>query len=119
VVDPFHDDQGLIINVKGRGLVVLSGCAHAGIINTVEHARKITGTEKVHAVMGGFHLTGPLFEPILLPTIDEMKRIHPDYIIPMHCTGWKAITQFAKEMPGSFILNTVGTTYMFGDFPSG
>jgi len=114
VVDPFHDDQGLIVNVKGKGLVVLSGCAHAGIINTVEHARKITGVTKVHAVLGGFHLTGPLFDPIIQPTINEMKRINPNYIIPMHCTGWKAITQFAKEMPGSFILNTVGTTYVFG-----
>ena len=114
VVDPFHDDQGLIVNVKGKGLVVVSGCAHAGIINTVEYARKITGREKVHAVLGGFHLTGPLFDPIIQPTIDRMKRINPDYIIPMHCTGWKAINQFAKEMPKSFILNTVGTTYVFG-----
>lgn len=114
VLDPFHDDQGVIVNVKGKGLVVISGCAHAGIINTVEYAKKVTGTKKVHAVLGGFHLTGPLFDPIIQPTINEMKRINPDYIVPMHCTGWKAITQFAKEMPQSFILNTVGTTYMFG-----
>ena len=114
VVDPFHDDQGVIVNVKNKGLVVLGGCSHAGIINTVECAKKITGIEKIHAVLGGFHLTGPLFDPIIPPTIDEMKRISPDYIIPMHCTGWKAINQFAKEMPASFILNTVGTTYAFG-----
>jgi 7,8-dihydropterin-6-yl-methyl-4-(beta-D-ribofuranosyl)aminobenzene 5'-phosphate synthase len=44
-----------------------------------------------------------------------MKRIDPDYIIPMHCTGWKAINQFAQEMPEQFILNTVGTTYVFGE----
>jgi len=113
VVDPFIDDQGVAVKVKGRGLVVISGCAHAGIINTVKHARKVTGTDKVHAVLGGFHLTGPLFEPIIGPTIEETKRIGPDYIVPMHCTGWKAITQFATEMPEQFLLNVVGTTYVF------
>ena len=58
--DPIRDDQALVINVKDKGLVVISGCAHAGIINTVEYARKITGIDHVHAVLGGFHLTGPL-----------------------------------------------------------
>jgi 7,8-dihydropterin-6-yl-methyl-4-(beta-D-ribofuranosyl)aminobenzene 5'-phosphate synthase len=112
-VDPFHDDQGLIVRVRDKGLVVLSGCAHAGIINTVRHACRITGTDKVHAVLGGFHLTGPLFDPVIPPTVEAMKQIGPDYIVPMHCTGWKAITRFAGEMPRQFILNTVGTTYAF------
>ncbi len=113
ILDPFRDDQGLVIKLKGKGLVVISGCAHAGIINTVEYAKKITGTEKVHAVLGGFHLTGRIFDPIIQPTIDEMKRIGPDYVVPMHCTGWKAINRFAEEMPEQFMLNTVGTTYVF------
>ena len=56
--DPVRDDQAIVINVKGKGLIVISGCAHAGIINTVEYAKEITGVETVHAVMGGFHLTG-------------------------------------------------------------
>lgn len=111
--DPINDDQALVINVKGKGLVVISGCAHAGIINTVEYAKKISGVEKVHAVMGGFHLTGAAFEPIIGPIIDGMKRINPDYVVPMHCTGWNAINRFFKEMPGRCILNTVGTTYVF------
>ena len=102
-----------MINVKGKGLVVISGCAHAGIINTVEYARKITGVDTVHAVIGGFHLTGPFFEPVIQPTIDAMKEIGPEYVIPLHCTGWKAMNRFAEEMPGQFILNTVGTTYTF------
>jgi 7,8-dihydropterin-6-yl-methyl-4-(beta-D-ribofuranosyl)aminobenzene 5'-phosphate synthase len=113
IVDPILDDQALVINIQDKGLVVISGCAHAGIINTVEYAKKITGISTVHAVLGGFHLTGPAFEPIIRPTIDEMKRIDPDYIIPMHCTGWNAINGFAREMPGKFILNTVGTIYRF------
>ncbi len=113
VSDPFRDDQGLVIKIKGKGLVVISGCAHAGIINTVEYAKKLAGADKVHAVLGGFHLTGRIFEPIIQSTIDEMRRIKPDYVIPMHCSGWKAINRFAEEMPEQFLLNTVGTTYVF------
>jgi 7,8-dihydropterin-6-yl-methyl-4-(beta-D-ribofuranosyl)aminobenzene 5'-phosphate synthase len=113
VKDPFSDDRGVAVKVKDKGLVVISGCSHAGIINTVRHAQKVTGASKVHAVLGGFHLTGPMMEPIIAPTIGEMKTFDPDYIVPTHCTGWKAINQFAKEMPEQFILNTVGTTYIF------
>jgi 7,8-dihydropterin-6-yl-methyl-4-(beta-D-ribofuranosyl)aminobenzene 5'-phosphate synthase len=111
--DPINDDQALVINVKDKGLVVLSGCAHAGIINTVEYAQKIAGVDPIHAVMGGFHLTGPAFEPRILPTIREMKEIAPDYVVPMHCTGWNAMQRFAAEMSGRFILNTVGTMYRY------
>lgn len=114
VKDPFPDDRGVALKVKNKGLVVIGGCSHAGIINTVKYAQKATGTPKVHAVLGGFHLTGPMMEPVIGPTIGEMKKIGPDYIVPTHCTGWKAINQFAKEMPEQFILNTVGTTYIFG-----
>ena len=113
IVDPFKDDQGVIIKLKDKGLVVISGCAHAGIINTINYSRKITQTDKVHAVLGGFHLSGPLFEQIIPQTIDEMKKIKPDYLVPMHCTGWNAINQFKKEMPCNVIINTIGTTYIF------
>jgi 7,8-dihydropterin-6-yl-methyl-4-(beta-D-ribofuranosyl)aminobenzene 5'-phosphate synthase len=113
VADPFPDDRGVVIKMKNKGLVIVGGCSHAGIINTVKHAQKVTRTDKVHAVLGGFHLTGPIFEPIIEPTIKEMKKIGPDFIIPMHCTGWKAINQFAEEMPSQFLLNSVGTTYVF------
>jgi 7,8-dihydropterin-6-yl-methyl-4-(beta-D-ribofuranosyl)aminobenzene 5'-phosphate synthase len=113
VVDPFHDDQGLAVKVKDKGLVVIGGCSHAGIINTVKHAQKAAQVDTVHAVLGGFHLTGPAFEPIIEPTIEVMKKIGPDYVVPMHCTGWNAINQFAEEMPGQFVLNSVGTTYVF------
>ena len=65
------------------------------------------------AVLGGFHLTGPAFDPIIKPTIEGMKKIGPDYIAPTHCTGWKAVNEFAREMPDPFLLNCVGTTYVF------
>jgi len=113
VIDPFRDDQGLAVKVRNRGLVVIGGCSHAGIINIVKHAQKTAQTDHVHAVLGGFHLTGPVFESVIAPTVEEMKRIGPDYVVPMHCTGWDAINMFAKEMPDQFLLNTVGTTYVF------
>ena len=112
IPDPFYDDQGLAVNIKGQGLVVLGGCSHAGIINTVKYLQKVSGIQKVHAVLGGFHLSG-LNENLIDPTISEMKAINTEYIIPMHCTGWKAINRFSQEMPGQFILNSVGTTYIF------
>ncbi|HXY61428.1 MAG TPA: MBL fold metallo-hydrolase [Nitrospirota bacterium] len=111
--DPFHDDRGIVVKVKDKGLVIIGGCSHAGIINTVKHAQKVTRTQKVHAVLGGFHLTGPMFEVIIEPTIEEMKKIGPAFVIPMHCTGWKAITQFAEKMPSQFLMNSLGTTYVF------
>lgn len=110
--DMFIGEQALFLNMKGKGLVVLSGCAHSGIVNTVKHAQKMTGIEKVHAVLGGFHLTGAKPE-IIQRTVADIKAINPDYIVPMHCTGYEAITTFEKEMPNQFIINTVGTRYLF------
>lgn len=115
VPDVFHDDQAVILKLEGKGLVVITGCAHAEIINTVHYARKITGVNQVHAVIGGFHLSGSFFKPAISPTIAAMKAIDPSFIIPLHCTGWEAITRFKEEMPNQVILNTVGTTYMFGE----
>jgi len=105
-------EQALILNVKGKGLVVLSGCAHSGIVNAVKHAQKMTGIEKVHAVLGGFHLIGAKPE-IIERTVGDIKAINPDYIVPMHCTGYEAITTFGREMPNQFIINTAGTRYLF------
>ncbi len=61
-IDPFRDDQGLIIKLKNKRLVIISSCAHAGIINTVEYAKKITRTNKVHAIVGGFHFPGQFLD---------------------------------------------------------
>jgi 7,8-dihydropterin-6-yl-methyl-4-(beta-D-ribofuranosyl)aminobenzene 5'-phosphate synthase len=112
VQEDFIGEQAVVLNAKGKGLIVLSGCAHRGIVNTVKHAQKITGIEKVHAIIGGFHLTGA--KPDLIQkTITDVKAIHPDYIVPTHCTGFEAVSTFAREMPDQFILNTAGTKYIF------
>jgi 7,8-dihydropterin-6-yl-methyl-4-(beta-D-ribofuranosyl)aminobenzene 5'-phosphate synthase len=111
--DAIEDDSGVVMNVKGKGLIILTGCAHAGIINTISHAVNITGIDKVCAIMGGFHLSGPFFEPIIERTTAELKAINPLYIVPTHCTGRKAIMHMEKEMPGQFILNMSGTKLTF------
>lgn len=110
-LDLFMGEQSLVFNVKGKGLVVVSSCSHAGIVNTVKHAQKMTGTEKVHAVIGGFHLIGAPM-PKIQKTIADIKAINPDYIVPMHCSGWECITSFQREMPNQFVLNMAGTRYV-------
>jgi len=109
ISDTFKDDQSLVIDLGNKGLVVISGCAHAGIINSVLYAGELTGNKKIHAVIGGFHLSGAIMEPSIEPTIEEMKKMAVQVISPMHCTGFKAITRFAEEMPDAFILNSVGS----------
>lgn len=111
--DPIEDDTSIVMNVKGKGLVVLSGCAHSGIVNTVQYARAVTGIDKVFVIMGGFHLSGPAFEPIIGRTTEELKKFESDYVVPTHCTGRKAIAYIEKEMPGQFIMNMSGTKLTF------
>jgi len=112
VPDNFLGEQSLVVNLKGKGLVVITGCAHAGVVNTVKHAQEISGIEKVHAIMGGFHLTGAR-EDLVKRTVADIKALEPDYVVPMHCTGFGATMAFAKEMPDQFVLNTSGTKYIF------
>lgn len=111
--DAIEDDTSVVMHLKNKGLVILSGCAHAGIINTVKYAIEATGIDKIHAVMGGFHLSGPLFEPIIGRTVAELRKFHPDYVIPAHCTGRKAVLAVEREMPEKFLLNMAGTKLTF------
>lgn len=112
-IDSFEDDQAIAFRVKNQGLIVLGGCSHAGIINTITHIRNVSGINEVHAVLGGFHLSGA-GEVLIEPTVRAMQEIDPQLIVPMHCTGWTAINAFAAAMPDRFMLNSVGTTFLFG-----
>jgi 7,8-dihydropterin-6-yl-methyl-4-(beta-D-ribofuranosyl)aminobenzene 5'-phosphate synthase len=105
------DDQALIANVAGRGLVVLTGCGHAGVINICRYAQRLTGISTLHAVIGGFHLAGPLFEPVIADTVTALEQLAPEVIVPAHCTGWKATHAIARRLPVAFIQNSVGTTF--------
>lgn len=105
------DDQALIANVAGKGLVVLTGCGHAGIINILRYARRLTGLDRIFAAIGGFHLGGPMFEKIIPPTIEAMVELAPQVVVPAHCTGWKAQHALAAALPDAFIPNSVGTRF--------
>jgi 7,8-dihydropterin-6-yl-methyl-4-(beta-D-ribofuranosyl)aminobenzene 5'-phosphate synthase len=103
------DDQALIVHVRGRGLVVLTGCGHSGIVNITRYARRLTGIDQVHAVLGGFHLAGPIFEPLIPRVCNELESLSPQVIVPAHCTGWAAQHALARRFPDAVIPNTVGT----------
>src|SRR3954454_1370705 len=111
------DDQALVVHVRGRGLVVLTGCGHAGAVNIARHAMRLTGVDRLHALLGGFHLTGPAFEPIIEPTVAAFTDMAPDVLVPAHCTGWKAQHRFAAVLPDAFVPNAVGTSFTFGAAP--
>ncbi len=105
------DDQALIVEVSGRGLVVLTGCGHGGAVNICRYAMRLTGAAHLTGLFGGFHLTGPAFEPIIEPTVDALRDLAPDVIVPAHCTGWRAQHRLAAALPDAFIPNAVGTTF--------
>jgi 7,8-dihydropterin-6-yl-methyl-4-(beta-D-ribofuranosyl)aminobenzene 5'-phosphate synthase len=105
------DDRALVFNVKGKGLVIISGCAHAGIINTIMYAKQISGITDIYTVIGGFHLAGKENENRIEPTVKELKRLSPKLIVPMHCTGWRGMFAIAKELPEAFVWNSVGSLY--------
>jgi 7,8-dihydropterin-6-yl-methyl-4-(beta-D-ribofuranosyl)aminobenzene 5'-phosphate synthase len=113
--DPLiKDDQAIVAKVKDKGLVIITGCGHAGIINTINYAKKLGATEKIHAVLGGFHLSGVLYEDAIEPTIRALQdEVDPDYIVPCHCSGWKAINTIIQRMPKKFIQPSVGTRFEF------
>ncbi len=109
--DDLEEDQAIVINIEGKGLVILSGCAHSGIVNTITHAREFFSIDRVYAVIGGFHLARASDDEIER-TIAYLQRIEPRLVIPSHCTGFRAISRFAQEMPDEFIEGVVGTTYL-------
>jgi 7,8-dihydropterin-6-yl-methyl-4-(beta-D-ribofuranosyl)aminobenzene 5'-phosphate synthase len=106
------DDQSLIVNVRDKGLVVITGCSHAGIINILRYAEALTGIDTFYAVIGGFHLGGAVFEPRIPFTVVEIKSRVPQVIVPCHCTGWKAARAIEDALPWAFTLNSVGTKYL-------
>ncbi|MGI0023963.1 MAG: MBL fold metallo-hydrolase, partial [Nitrososphaera sp.] len=111
--DPLiNDDQAIILSVKDKGLVIITGCGHAGIINTLNYAKDLTGEDRIYAVLGGMHLSGGLFEPIIPRTIEELERLKPKFVVPCHCSGLKAVSEIARKMPDAFIQNSVGTNYI-------
>jgi 7,8-dihydropterin-6-yl-methyl-4-(beta-D-ribofuranosyl)aminobenzene 5'-phosphate synthase len=113
VKDIFWGEHATAYHVKNRGLVVISSCGHAGIINSIRQIQKATGIDKVHAVVGGWHLA-PYPDEIVMKTVEAFKQVDPDYLIPMHCTGFNTISAIQREMPKKLIMPSTGTRVVFG-----
>ena len=95
-----------------RGLVVLTSCSHRGVVNTIKQAQSVSGIDKVHAVIGGFHLA-PYSEDYVRETIAALKGMDINYIVPLHCTG-EVFYELAKlEMPGKLLRSYTGTRFVF------
>ena len=107
------DDQAVVVNVRGKGLVVLSSCSHSGVINVLRHVRRVTGVDRIHGFVGGLHLTGGLFQSIIPDTIKELVVLSPETIVAGHCTGSQAIHAVANTLPTAYVASNVGTTFRF------
>ena len=113
VPDDFEHEIGTNFMLKGKGLVVVTSCSHRGIINTIRQAQAASGVQKVHAVIGGFHLVPPLNDDYFRQVIAALKEINPDYLMPAHCVGEPFYDMVRREMPGKVFQSNVGTRYTF------
>jgi len=113
VPDQFRHEIATAFNVKGRGLVVLTSCSHRGVVNAIKQAQAASGIGKVHAVVGGFHLA-PYKDDYVRQTIEELKGIGLDYVIPLHCTGEPFYLMAKTEMPTKLLRSYTGTRFVFG-----
>ena len=113
VQDQHIHEHGTCFNVKDRGLVVMSSCGHAGIVNTARQAMEVSGVKKLHAALGGFHLF-PASEDYIRKTIGELKALDADVIIPMHCSGPTMVQLTRSELADRLLTSTTGTEFVFG-----
>ena len=113
VADEHLDEHGTVFNLKDRGLVVISSCGHAGIVNTVLQAMEASGVSKVHAVLGGFHLF-PAPDDYVVRTVNELKKLNPDVVIPLHCSGPGMVAALRELLADRLVTSTTGTEFQFG-----
>jgi len=113
IPDDFDHEIATIYMVKGKGLVVLTSCSHRGVINAVKQAQKVSGIDKVHAVIGGFHIVPPLDDNYIRQTVAAFQEINPDHLIPAHCSGDR-LYDLAREALGDKVIHSaVGTRFVF------
>jgi 7,8-dihydropterin-6-yl-methyl-4-(beta-D-ribofuranosyl)aminobenzene 5'-phosphate synthase len=105
------DDQALVVHVRGQGLLVVTGCGHAGAVNIVRHAQRLTAVPRLHALIGGLHLSGGYFAPSIAPTVEALTAMAPNLLVPGHCTGWQAQHTFAAALPDGWVQGSSGTRY--------
>jgi 7,8-dihydropterin-6-yl-methyl-4-(beta-D-ribofuranosyl)aminobenzene 5'-phosphate synthase len=114
VQDTFIGEQTLVAHVRDRGLVVVTSCSHRGIVGICRHAIRVTGIPKIHAVIGGFHLSGLAGERIE-QVVDAFRAMGLDYIVPQHCTGLEAMLALYRHFPAELVVSSTGTTFTFGE----
>jgi 7,8-dihydropterin-6-yl-methyl-4-(beta-D-ribofuranosyl)aminobenzene 5'-phosphate synthase len=115
IPDDFDHEIATTYVVKGRGLVVLTSCSHRGVINAVRQAQEVSGVDKVHAVIGGFHIVPPLGDDYIRETIAEFAKIDPDLIVPAHCTGDRFYDLARGTLGDKVIHSAVGTRFVLGE----
>jgi 7,8-dihydropterin-6-yl-methyl-4-(beta-D-ribofuranosyl)aminobenzene 5'-phosphate synthase len=115
IPDDFDHEIATSYVIRDRGLVVLTSCSHRGVVNTVRQAQQATGVQKLHAVIGGFHLVAPpLTEEYVRRTVLELKAMATDYLVPAHCAGDLFFDVARAELPGRVVRSAVGTRLTFG-----
>jgi len=112
VPDQHVHEHATCFNIRGKGLVVISSCGHVGIVNSVRQAQQVSGVQKVHAIVGGFHL-GPAPADYLKEVVAEIKKLEPDVLIPMHCSGLNFLLEARAQMPNSVISTSTGSRVTF------
>jgi 7,8-dihydropterin-6-yl-methyl-4-(beta-D-ribofuranosyl)aminobenzene 5'-phosphate synthase len=105
------DDQAVVVSVRDRGLVVFTGCGHAGIVNISRYALALTGESTVYGLFGGFHLNGPMFEPLIDRVCTDLAAMQPRLVVPAHCTGWRAQHALARTFGDAYVPDCVGTRF--------
>jgi 7,8-dihydropterin-6-yl-methyl-4-(beta-D-ribofuranosyl)aminobenzene 5'-phosphate synthase len=113
VPDEHLHEHATCFHVKDRGLVVLSSCGHVGIVNSARQAQEVSGVQKIHALVGGFHL-GPAPADYLNQVVGEIKKLDPDVVIPMHCSGENFIRAVREQMPDKLLVSYTGARVTFG-----
>jgi 7,8-dihydropterin-6-yl-methyl-4-(beta-D-ribofuranosyl)aminobenzene 5'-phosphate synthase len=113
VQDTFIGEQTLVAHVRDRGLVVVTSCSHRGIVGICRHATRVSGVTKIHAVIGGFHLSGLDAERIDR-VVEALRGFEVDYLVPQHCTGAEALVRLAQRMSKELVVSSTGSTFTFG-----
>jgi len=113
VPDEHYHEHATVFNVKDRGLVVISSCSHRGVVNAVKQAQEVSGVNKLHALIGGFHL-GPAPMDYTRHIVAEIKELDPDVVVPMHCSGQNFIQAMQEIAPDRLLLGSTGASLIFG-----
>jgi len=110
--DQHWHEHATCFRLGDRGLVVLTSCGHAGIINTLRRAQEVAGVDKIYALVGGFHLA-PAPDDYLRKVMAELKKFDLEHVFPMHCSGQNFIDLAKQEIPEKLVLCSTGSSYTF------